>query len=359
MSQTAPWSSLRQQQEQLHQVAPQASRPPSHAFTWDTRLSHRIVNLEILPAFDDVTANDWRLICFRAHLFPCYFQPPASISGGDTIDEARNNHFKDATVARIVEVGKSLLPSAASSVKVNLFRRLTELRLTTQDEFMYLNPLDETNLRYIPEVVQTQEICSISSNDIINLAVVFTMESLKDSHNLFSTCQGMAIAFLLQYRLSHDVMENTGILLVDLPDNCCRPFPSSYAHSLYHDCLPSQMWRGAICVKLDTTKLLGQYSQQQDHFAKEVCWLSSFTAEAWGWFMQLQFSGHNFYFPGCDADAFCLTTENARRIWITEIINYHPTTLRNCSVHDDSIEVYGRVKCWKLRFQGSKVRLIR
>ena len=193
---------------------------------------------------------------------------PTSSSRDDAVDKSRNNHVMDATVARIVELKESCDPSAApgtcgSSVEVNIFKRLTELR-KTQEDFMYPDPLDENNLRFIPEVVQTQEIRSISSNNIINLAFVFTMESLKDSCNLFSTCQGMTIAFLLRYRLSHDVaMENTQILLEDLPHGFCRPFPSSYAHSQYHDCFPSRMWRSVICVKLETTKLLGRYSHHK------------------------------------------------------------------------------------------------
>jgi hypothetical protein len=155
---------------------------------------------------------------------------------------------------------------------------------------MHPSPLDDNHLRHVPEVVQTPKIRSISTDDIINLAFVFTLESMKDSCNLFATCQGMATAFVIRYRLGH-IMDQAPILLIDLPEGCCLPFPSSYPHfcQQYHDCFPSRMWRSVICVKLEVTKLLGRYSHQQGLFGKEVCRLSNFTAEAWG-FLQLQFN---------------------------------------------------------------------
>jgi hypothetical protein len=177
----------------------------------------------------------------------------------------------------------SPLPSR-TSVRVNIFRRLTELSAT--EGFLHPKVLDENHLRHLPEIVQTPEIRLISSNEIINLAFVFTMVSLQDSCNLFSTCQGMAIAFIVRYRWSH--LGKSQPMLIDVPDGCCLPFPSSYRNSRYHDCFPSRIWNGVICVKLEITKLLGRYSQQQGLYGKEGCRLSNFTAEAWG-FLKLQF----------------------------------------------------------------------
>ena len=264
--------------------------PPVTPFTWK-KVEPRNFEESIEEAPGIVRYYSQRL---RADLLPGTFVLvllPIS-NGDDTVaDESRNSHIKDATVARIVHMGESLVPSAGgapgiggSLVEVNIFKRLSELR-GMQEDFLYPDPLDENNLRFVPEVVQTQEIHIISSKDIINLAFVFTMESINDSRNLFSTCQGMATAYLLRYRLmSH---------LVDMPNGFCRPFPSSYAHCQYHDCFPSRMWRSVLCVKLETTKLLGRYSHQQGFFSKEFCRLSNFTAEAWG-FLRLQFSEHQF-----------------------------------------------------------------
>ncbi len=59
----------------------------------------------------------------------------------------------------------------------------------------------ENHLRHRTEIVQTTELRVIPTVDIVNLSFVFTMASLRDPSNLFSTCQGMILAFILRFRL--------------------------------------------------------------------------------------------------------------------------------------------------------------
>jgi hypothetical protein len=107
----------------------------------------------------------------------------------NAIEESRSN-ADNVIVARVVGVEESILPysarRSATAVQVNVFKRMTEL-IETEEDVMQPSPLDDNHLRHVPEVVQMPEICSISSDDIINLAFVLTMEwSLKDSCNLFA-----------------------------------------------------------------------------------------------------------------------------------------------------------------------------
>ena len=114
------------------------------------------------------------------------------------------------------------------------------------------------------------------------------MESLQDSSNLYSTCQGNAIAFVVRYRRVSEHGKSEPMEMVDLPAGCCLPFPSCYDNSGFDDCFPSRMWQSVVCVKLEMAKLLGRYSQQQGLYGKEACRLSNFSPESWG-FLKLQF----------------------------------------------------------------------
>ncbi len=51
------------------------------------------------------------------------------------------------------------------------------------------------------EIVQTTKLRVIPTVDIVNLPFVFTMASLRDPSNLFSSCQGIILAFILRFRL--------------------------------------------------------------------------------------------------------------------------------------------------------------
>lgn len=197
-------------------------------------------------------------------------------------------------VARIVKVVGSF------SVEVNIFKMKSELMLPAErrgDGISLHHGIVDNHLQHIPEVIQTTELRIVSMVEISNLAFVFTESALQDTANLYCICQGMAIAFVVRYRAERrendeDFVcdnESGGILvLTKIPSNCCLPFPSCYKGSKYPDCFPRRVWNNIITVKLEMTKLLGRYSQQQGLFGRE-CARLYLTAETWG-FIRLQCS---------------------------------------------------------------------
>ena len=226
--------------------------------------------------------------------FPCYSKTLKAylIPGTFVLLSTRNDTQHGCVIARIVDMiidTSSCMPLRNVSVKVNIFQRLTEFVAGTTVGFMHPEALDDNHLRYLPEIVQTAELRVISSDDIMNLAFVFfTRTVLKDSTNLFSTCQGMTNAFILRFRTQQPEVESS--LLTNVPDGYCLPFPSSYTSNarFYHDCFPCRIWNSVVSVKLEITKLLGRYLHLQGLYCKEHCRLSNFTAEAWGC-LRLQF----------------------------------------------------------------------
>ncbi|KAI2510048.1 hypothetical protein MHU86_4342 [Fragilaria crotonensis] len=218
----------------------------------------------------------------KAHLLPGTFIL-FSKNDARTVGKPSNN-VNSCGVARIVRI----LPAGSrhARVQVNIFKRCTEFDATTVG-FLHSEFLNENHLRHLPEIVQMSEMLVISSNDILNLAFVFTPHVLNDdSCNMFFTCQGMALAFLLRSRC--EKVESGMPIISDVPNGYCLPFPSSYLRSSCHDCYPSRIWNSIMCLKLEMTKLLGRYSHLQGLFCKEACRLSNFSAEAWG-FLCLQF----------------------------------------------------------------------
>ena len=250
----------------------------STPFSWD--------EVEPLPHCDPAD-NRIPTVCYSQHLkahllrgtFVLLFRPSNNVSLAGSAG---------IVVARIVDVLEAPTITTTPSVKVNIFKAMTEFSAT--ETFHHPKVLVEPHLRHLPEIVQTSEICLIPSDEIVNLAFVFTTTSLQDSSNLFSICQGMSIAFLVRYRiLSQERRSSEPVVMIDLPESCCLPFPSSYPNSGHHDCFASRMWHRVICVKLELAKLLGRYTQQQGLYGKEICRLSNFTPESWA-FLKLQFA---------------------------------------------------------------------
>jgi hypothetical protein len=81
-------------------------------------------------------------------------------------------------------------------VTVNIFKNLNEV---TGEGVLHPQVLQENHLRHLREVVQMSELRVVDTKDIINLSFVFTLSSLQDSSTLAFTCQGMTLAFLLQF----------------------------------------------------------------------------------------------------------------------------------------------------------------
>jgi hypothetical protein len=61
----------------------------------------------------------------------------------------------------------------------------------------------------------------------------------------------------------------------------CR-FPRGTQNSRYNDCFARQIWNNVITIKMEMTKLLGRYYQQQGLYRKEHCCLSNVTPETLG-----------------------------------------------------------------------------
>ena len=263
------------------------------------------------PRWDDGAPT---LGCYSKHL-KADLVPGTFVMLRPDMSAARSrDNVHGGVVARIVgtEQGTSsstIMPSRTLMIQVNVFKRLTEFAAT--DGFLYPEFLDDNHLRHLPEIVQMAELRVISSDDIMNLAFVFTHLVLKDScSNLFFTCQGMANAFIVRFRYQEQGAAELR-KLIDVPDGYCLPFPSSYStNTRYHDCFPSRIWNSVICVKLEMTKLLGRYSHLQGLYGKERCRVSNFTAEAWG-FLRWQFDD-------LFDDASCGMSTRIRRHRVTE-----------------------------------------
>jgi hypothetical protein len=108
-------------------------------------------------------------------------------------------------------------------VSVNVFRNLQEV--VTAGDFLYPQGLQENHLRHLQEIVQTPELRVVETECITNLCFVFTLSTLQDTSNLSFVCQGMTRAFLLRFRCAEG---GAGGPLLEVPDGCCLPFPSSY-----------------------------------------------------------------------------------------------------------------------------------
>ena len=206
------------------------------------------------------------------------------------LSDANDEEGKTVVVARIVGVVVSR--SQPPSVRVNIFRYMKEAQQS--EGFLCPDLVNVNHLRHLTEVVQTIEVRVVPTIDIVNLSFVFSMTSLEDPSDLFFTCQGMVFAFLLRYRCT--IVSTAGdvastlqsALLVIVPDGCCLPFPSRYEDAKYNDCFAHRVWNNVITIKMEMTKLLGRYSQQQGLYGKERCRLSNITTETWG-FLKLQF----------------------------------------------------------------------
>lgn len=225
----------------------------------------------------------------------------------------------DVVVARVISAAVSSSSDqhlSSSSVRVNIFQELKEVLRKTEG-ILVPNELRENHLRNLAEIVQTAELREIPTKDITNLAFVFTVMSLQDPKNLFFTCQGMKLAFLLRFRLvAHGILDERTPSLVNVPeeDKYCRPFPSSYENARYHDCFALRVWNNMMTIKNEMTKLLGRYSQQQGMYGKERCRLPNFTLETWK-FLCYQFKD---MFSDADGNSSCGVSSRTRVYRITE-----------------------------------------
>jgi hypothetical protein len=182
---------------------------------WDLTEPH----CDAAPFYSDV---------LKANLLPGTFVLLGTTGGSAT--PSRSIKAKEDVVARIVAV----VSTHPSFLSVNIFRFLTEAPKT--EGFLSPNVLNENHFRHLTEIVQLTELRVVPTNEIVNLSFVFTMASLQDPSNLFSTCQEMILAFLLRFRLG-DPSASARPVLMEVPAGSCLPFPSNYKNSSYHDWL--------------------------------------------------------------------------------------------------------------------------
>ena len=106
-------------------------------------------------------------------------------------------HTGNCVVARVVAAVGTSQQQSSASVSVNIFRRMKEVY--DAEDILYPKVLQENHLRNLAEIVQTAELRVVRTVEITNLAFVFTLPSLRDPTQLFFTCQGMKLAFLLRF----------------------------------------------------------------------------------------------------------------------------------------------------------------
>ena len=191
---------------------------------------------------------------------------------GTTCTTPATNNDVVARIVKAVGGGPSFL------VEVNIFKRLSEVVAEEDGDAAMLLPqgIVANHLRHIPEAVQTTEVRTIPMVDILNLAFVFTDAALQDTSNLYFICQGMANAFLLRFRISRNGSNDNesrdrsgGVSFTKIPIKQCLPFPSNYENAKFHDCFPRRVWNNIVAVKLQMTRLLGTYLQQQGLYGRE------------------------------------------------------------------------------------------
>jgi hypothetical protein len=164
-------------------------------------------------------------IHLKADLLPGTFVLLGCQAHGDGAHDDTVSTNSEMVVARIISFSTA---ESSSAVTVNIFKRLNEV-LMRQEGILHPPVLQDNHLRHLQEIVQTTELRVVSASDIMNLCFVFTSSSLfggDTSSTLASTCQGMALAFLLRFHLSDS--HAGGLVLSEVPPKCCLPFPSSY-----------------------------------------------------------------------------------------------------------------------------------
>jgi hypothetical protein len=229
---------------------------------------------------------------------------PSTSDDTTTSAQSHNDLDKTMIVARIVGVGDTCRMNGGTTIRVNIFKSIKALQEEVHG-FLSPSPLNHNHLRNIIEVVQTTEVMSVPIADIINLSFVFSIGLLVDPCELFCTCQGMILAFVVRFRFDSQSM------LREIPAGYCLPFPSDYAGSRYHDCFGRRIWNNLVSIKMEIMRLLGRYSQQQGLFGRERGRAINVTSETWG-FLSFQFE------TMISSDFGCASSSKVRIYRLTE-----------------------------------------
>lgn len=201
----------------------------------------------------DLMARDW------ASLEPGHGKGLTySSSMKENLEPGTYVELRDGTIGRIIK------PTTMDGNKseVNVFRRLGAAFHIPG--FLPDTPT-ESNIRYVPEVVQTTEVKHVESSAIKNIIFVFKFKDMISGKGFYCDSQGMDNAFLLRYRYEVDVGHS------EIPDNFCLPFPSSYEVFMeqYNTCVAFDLWKGLMGVKRDISRVMGRSSMVQANFFSE------------------------------------------------------------------------------------------
>jgi hypothetical protein len=156
-------------------------------------------------------------------------------------------------VCCIVDCWEAPNGAGDSAMKVNVFRQVS-------DNFRLENVREVTDptLRFVPEVVQTLELRSISPNKIKDIAFVFKTRALLE-YPQYHVVQGILNVFQLRYRSDSSI----------IPEKKCLPFPScSDTFIWYPDCYSSRIWNALELIRDETNQQLGRYVLSQGEYAK-------------------------------------------------------------------------------------------
>ena len=156
-------------------------------------------------------------------------------------------------VCCIVDCWEAPDGAGESSMKVNVFKEVGDSFLLED-----VREVTDPTLRFVPEVVQTLELRSISPNEIKDVAFVFKTSDLLESPQ-YHVVQGISNVFQLRYRSDSSIIS----------EKKCLPFPScSDAFVWYPDCYPSRIWNALELIRDEMNRQLGRYALSQGEYAK-------------------------------------------------------------------------------------------
>jgi hypothetical protein len=145
-------------------------------------------------------------------------------------------------VCCIVDCWEAPNGAGESTMKVNVFREVgNNFRLENVRE------VTDPTLRFVPEVVQTLELRSISPNEIKDIAFIFKTSVLLESPQ-YHVVQGILNVFQLRYRSDSSM----------IAEKKCLPFPSCLDTFIwYPDCYSSRIWNVLKLIRDEMNQQLG------------------------------------------------------------------------------------------------------
>jgi len=168
-------------------------------------------------------------------------------------EEVPPGTFLELTDGKVVRMVSSVRGS--DRMKVNVFDSVGDVPFDAPDR------PTRNDIRFIPEVLQSDKVVSILAASVKRLAFVLKLADFDRA--ACSELQGMLGVYLLRNRY------NGNNVITEIPDLLCMKFPLSYEayKARYSEsCLPSRVLRGLAGVKRSVAKVLGKLSSDQSTF---------------------------------------------------------------------------------------------